>query len=156
MLKMKINVKNRELKEVRRYLYERGLKHSLKRHTIADLFFKEDKHTSVEELYDEVKGIDPDISFSTVYRALKLLEKAGLAVSRRFMDGITRFEPVHPGEHHDHLICVKCGRIIEFKDEKIEEMQKEIAKKYRFKLISHRLELYGYCDECVEDLKIAD
>ncbi|OYD14531.1 hypothetical protein CH333_07765 [candidate division WOR-3 bacterium JGI_Cruoil_03_44_89] len=145
---MKINVKNRELKTVRRYLYEKGLKHSLKRHTIAELFFREDKHLSVEELYDMVKKIDPDISFSTVYRALRLLEKAGFAVSRRFMDGVKRFEPVHPKEHHDHLICIKCGKIIEFKSKKIEKLQKEIAGKYNFELLSYRLELYGYCEDC--------
>jgi len=145
---MKSNVKNSELKSVRRYLYEKGLKHSLKRHTIAELFFREDKHLSIEELYDKVKKIDPDISFSTVYRALRLFERAGLAVSRRFMDGITKFEPVHPREHHDHLICVRCGKIIEFKSKKIEDLQKEIARAYKFELLNHRLELYGYCNKC--------
>ncbi|MEA3431775.1 MAG: Fur family transcriptional regulator [candidate division WOR-3 bacterium] len=145
---MKSNVKNSELKSVRRYLYEKGLKHSLKRHTIAELFFREDKHLSIEELYDKVKKIDPDISFSTVYRALRLFERAGLAVSRRFMDGITKFEPVHPKEHHDHLICVRCGKIIEFKSKKIEDLQKEIARAYKFELLNHRLELYGYCNKC--------
>ncbi len=145
---MKSNVKNSELKSVRRYLYEKGLKHSLKRHTIAELFFREDKHLSIEELYDKVKKIDPDISFSTVYRALRLFERAGLAVSRRFIDGITKFEPVHPKEHHDHLICVRCGKIIEFKSKKIEDLQKEIARAYKFELLNHRLELYGYCNKC--------
>ncbi|PIP12831.1 MAG: transcriptional repressor [bacterium (Candidatus Stahlbacteria) CG23_combo_of_CG06-09_8_20_14_all_40_9] len=145
---MKSNVKNSELTSVRGYLYEKGLKHSLKRHTIAELFFREDKHLSIEELYDKVKKIDPDISFSTVYRALKLFERAGLAVSRRFMDGIAKFEPVHPKERHDHLICVRCGKIIEFRSEKIEDLQKEIARAYKFELISHKLELYGYCNKC--------
>jgi len=145
---MKSNVKNSELKSVRRYLYEKGLKHSLKRHIIAELFFREDRHLSVEELYDEVKRIDPNISFSTVYRALKLFERAELAVSRKFMDGIMRFEPVHPKEHHDHLICVRCGKIIEFKSKKIEDIQKEISGDYKFELLSHRLELYGYCNKC--------
>jgi len=112
------------------------------------LFFREDKHLGVEELYNKVKEVDPNISFSTVYRTLKLLEKAGLAVSRRFMDGITRFEPVHPKEHHDHLICIKCGKIIEFKSKKIEDIQKEISGDYKFELLSHRLELYGYCNKC--------
>jgi len=145
---MKSNVKNKELKAIRSYLYEKGLKHSLKRHTIAELFFRVDKHLSVEELYDKLKKVDPGISFSTVYRALKLFEKAGLAVSRRFVDGITRFEPVHPKEHHDHLICVKCGKVIEFESKKIENLQKEIARAYKFELLNHRLELYGYCNKC--------
>ncbi len=136
---------------MRSYLHQRGLKHSLKRDTITELFFRVDKHLSVEELYNEVKEIDPDISFSTVYRALKLLESAGLAISRKFRDGIMRFEPVHPGEHHDHLICVKCSKIIEFNDKKIEDMQKQIIKKYRFRLLNYRLELYGYCDKCRKD-----
>jgi len=145
---MKSNVKNKELKAVKRYLYEKGLKHSLKRHTIAEVFFGENRHLSVEKLYDEVKRIDPNISFSTVYRALKLFERAELAVSRKFMDGIMRFEPVHPKEHHDHLICVRCGKIIEFKSKKIEDIQKKISRDYKFELISHKLELYGYCNKC--------
>ena len=147
-MKMKCNFKNNELLSVRKYLYERGLKHSLKRHTIAEVFFREDKHLSVEELYNKVKEEEPKISFSTVYRALKLLKKAGLAKSSRFMDGITRFEPVHPEEHHDHLICIKCGRIIEFSSKNIERLQKGVASRHGFKLLSHKLELYGYCDKC--------
>ncbi len=145
---MKSNVKNKELKAIRSYLYEKGLKHSLKRHTITELFFREDKHLGIEELYNKVKEINPDISFSTVYRTLKLLERAGLAVCRRFMDGIMKFEPVHPREHHDHLICIKCGKIMEFRSEKIEDLQKEIARAYKFELLNHRLELYGYCNKC--------
>ncbi len=145
---MKINFKNREIERIKWYLKEKGLKQSLKREIIASVFFGADKHFSVEGLYDIIKEQEPDISFSTVYRALKLFKKAGLAKASRFMDGVTRYEPVHPEEHHDHLICLGCGRIIEFTNKDIEKLQKGVAKVHGFELISHKLELYGYCDEC--------
>lgn len=148
---MKVNFKNNGPERVKWFLAERGLKRSRKRETIAQIFFREDRHFSVEELYNKVKEEDRNISFSTVYRALKLFKNAGLAKSSRFLDGIVRFEPVYPEEHHDHLICLKCGRIIEFENKDIEKIQRGIAKGFKFELISHKLELYGYCEECKKE-----
>ncbi len=136
------------LKEVYGYQSKKKLKTSSKRSLVIEYFIKEDRHFSVEELYDEVKKINPRVSFSTVYRALKLLSDLGLASECNFGDGIIRFEPVHKEQHHDHLVCQKCGNIIEFKNEKIEKIQRDVAKKYIFLVLSHRMELYGVCSDC--------
>ena len=127
---------------------QRRLKSSSKRSLVVQYFLKNDRHYTVEGLYDEVKQINPKVSFSTVYRALKLLSDCGLASECNFGDGIVRFEPVHKTQHHDHLICVSCGRIIEFKNEQIEKIQKDVARKYTFSISSHRMELYGMCSKC--------
>ena len=103
---------------------------------------------SAEELYARVKKAHSGIGYATVYRALKLFAEAGLAEERRFEDGFTRYEYRATDGHHDHLICTKCGRILEFENERIEELQDAVAKKNRFQVQSHKLELYGLCFEC--------
>ena len=132
----------------RNYLQDKGLKGTQQRDEVADLFLKADRHFSVEELYRRVQKSDPKIGYSTVYRTLKLLVEAGLATERQFGDGFTRFEPVHREEHHDHLICIKCGKIVEFKDDRIEELLNGVAGKHNFRVTDHKLELYGYCNRC--------
>ncbi len=102
----------------------------------------------IEELYNELKRKGIQVSFSTVYRTLKLLAKKGLARVNYFEGGNMRFEPIHEGEHHDHLICINCGRIIEFSQEEIEKLQELVASHYNFKIVKHRLEIYGYCERC--------
>lgn len=131
------------------YLHEKGLKSTRQRNDIVIFFLQKDKHFTVEELYREIQKNDPKIGYATVYRTLKLLVKAKLAVEHQFGEGgIIRFEPVHKGEHHDHLICLKCGKIIEFKNDQIEQLQRKVAREYNFKLTDHQLVLYGYCSEC--------
>lgn len=130
------------------YLQNKGLKSTLQRDNIVDVFLQADRHFSVEELHHRIQKRNPKIGFSTVYRTLKLLVEAGLATECQFGDGVTRFEPVHEEEHHDHLVCVKCGKIVEFEDERMEQLQREMAKKHRFKVTNHKLELYGYCSSC--------
>ncbi len=127
---------------------QRGLKSSAKRSLVVEHFMKCDRHYTIEELHDEIKHINPRVSFSTVYRTLKLLSDCGLASECNFGDGIIRFEPVHKTQHHDHLICVSCGKIIEFKNDQIEKIQKDVARKYTFSISSHRMELYGMCEKC--------
>ena len=92
--------------------------------------------------------VNPKIGYTTVYRTLKLLTRLGLAEERKFADGETRYEPIARGGHHDHLICLGCGKIIEFEDDAIETLQNRIADRYRFKIFHHRMELYGRCGEC--------
>jgi Fur family ferric uptake transcriptional regulator len=79
---------------------------------------------------------------------MKLLARLGLAEERKFADGETRYEPISKGEHHDHFICLKCGKIIEFEDEAIESLQKDIAERHHFEILRHRMELYGQCADC--------
>ena len=92
----------------------------------------------------------PNIGYTTVYRTMKLLCDAGLATERHFDGGVTRYEIEH--EHHDHLVCLRCGKIIEFECAMIEKTQQEIADRYRFRVLRHRHELYGHCDTCAQEL----
>jgi len=148
-MKMKFKVKNNyDLRKLDNYKTRMGLKDSVKRSAIIDYFLKADKHFSTEELYNRLKNIIPKISYSTVYRALKLLTECGLASERQFEKGKTSFEPVHKKEHHDHLICVGCGKIIEFTNREIEKLQKKIARKFQFTIKNYKLEIYGLCQNC--------
>jgi Fur family ferric uptake transcriptional regulator len=148
-MKMKFKFKNIEdLDEFNRYKLKHGMKTSQKRLSIIDYFLAKDRHFSVEELYQEMKKVDPGIGFSTVYRTLKLLADSGIANVVKFGEGNMRFEPSHQAQHHDHLICQDCGRIIEFENDEIEILQREVARKHNFSVASHRLELYGLCREC--------
>ena len=139
--------KQREL--FREFLSKRGLKVTSQRDLIFDVFFRTHSHVNVEELYALVRRQDPRVGYATVYRTLKLLVESGLASSRNFGDGHTRYERGHDeAEHHDHLICISCGKIVEFKNKKIETLQKMVATKHQFKIEKHKLEIYGYCKDC--------
>ena len=104
--------------------------------------YGESDHPDVDELYNRVSKLDPKISIATVYRTVKLFEESGILTKHEFKGGKARYEELNEG-HHDHLIDVKSGEIIEFVDEEIEELQKKVAKKYGYKLVDHKLELYG-------------
>ncbi len=130
------------------YLAEQGLKSTRQRDVILKAFVDAGRHLSAEELYARVKKQNPRIGYATVYRTLKLLASAGLAREQRFDDGFTRYEHAARDAHHDHLICTKCGAIIEFENERIEQLQMDVAKKNRFTAQSHKLEIYGLCGVC--------
>ena len=102
--------------------------------------YGESDHPDVDELYNRVSKIDPKISIATVYRTVKLFEEAGILTKHDFKGGKARYEL---NDDHNHLIDIKTGEIIEFVDEEIEELQKKIADKYGYKLVDHKLELYG-------------
>ncbi len=130
------------------YLAAKNLKSTSQRDTILNVFVEAGRHLSAEELYARVKKSHPGIGYATVYRTMKLLAEAGLAQERRFEDGFTRYEHASRDAHHDHLICTRCGAIIEFENESIEALQQDVARKNRFKVLSHKLELYGLCTGC--------
>jgi len=130
------------------YLAVKGLKSTTQRDKILNVFIAAGQHLSAEELFLRVKKLHPGIGYATVYRTLKLLAEAGLAQEQRFEDGFTRYEHAKTDAHHDHLICTRCGTIIEFENERIEQLQQDVAKKNRFKVQTHKLELYGLCAEC--------
>jgi len=130
------------------YLKKKNLKWSRQREVILDLFLSTHKHVTTEELYQLARSQSLQVGYTTVHRTLKLLSECGLASERHFSDRYTRFERKQKGQHHDHLICTKCGKIIEFKCEKIEKMQENIARQKGFKITHHRLELYGMCSTC--------
>jgi|TARA_B100001094_G_C17789334_1_gene603589 Fur family ferric uptake transcriptional regulator len=104
--------------------------------------YGESDHPDVDELYNRVSKIDPKISIATVYRTVKLFEEAGILTKHDFKGGKARYEAIVES-HHDHLIDIKTGEIIEFVDEEIEKLQKKVADKYGYKLVDHKLELYG-------------
>ena len=131
-----------------RYLDRKGLKSTKQRDLIVREFFKKHQHLTVEDLWVQVRAIDSKVGAATVYRTLKLLTEAGLALKREFGGGQARFEHV-TDHHHDHLICVGCGEIIEFENDRIESLQERVCKKHKFKLVNHKMELYGYCKGCV-------
>lgn len=130
------------------WIEEQGLKHSRQRDLIVSTFFEMGGHVPVEELVARVRERDPRVSVATVYRTMKLLAASGLAEARHFGDGQTRYEAARQGGHHDHLICTACGRIVEFENERIEELQLRVARSHGFEVRSHKLELYGHCDGC--------
>jgi Fur family ferric uptake transcriptional regulator len=138
-----------ERQALTRYLEENHLKHTAQRDAVLDVFLSASGHITSEEIYQRVRDRHPNIGYTTVYRTMKLLCDAGLAAERHFDDGITRYEIAH--EHHDHLVCVRCGKIIEFECRMIESTQDEIAQRYQFRVLRHRHELYGHCRDCRDD-----
>jgi Fur family ferric uptake transcriptional regulator len=118
------------------------------RELILKALHKQKKHVTAEQLYDTLKKTDSSIGHATVYRTLKLLTEAGIARELNFGEGSVRYEVNNDSDHHDHLICVKCGANIEFCDEEIERIQKRIAQENGFELVDHALNLYGICSKC--------
>jgi Fur family ferric uptake transcriptional regulator len=127
-----------------------GLKATKQREEILNIFLKSPGHRNLFQIYAQVAKVDPKIGYATVYRTLKLLTRLGLAAQRKFADGETRYERTSEGSHHDHLICLDCGKIIEFEDDALETLQNGIAQHYRFKIFHHRMELYGQCLACFQ------
>lgn len=120
----------------------RGMRMTDQRRVIARVIEDSSDHPDVEELYRRASNVDPRISLSTVYRTVNLFEEAGLITKHDFKDGRARFELI-PDEHHDHLIDIRSGLVIEFRNEEIEAIQDVIAKRLGYKLVDHRLELYA-------------
>ncbi|MFN7027270.1 MAG: Fur family transcriptional regulator [Pseudorhizobium sp.] len=121
---------------------EKGMRMTDQRRVIARILENSDDHPDVEELYRRSSKVDPRISISTVYRTVKLFEDEGIIERHDFRDGRSRYETV-PEEHHDHMIDVASGTVIEFRSPEIEALQERIAREHGFRLVGHRLELYG-------------
>ncbi len=130
------------------YIKERGLRHTRQREAILDTFLSADKHITVEELFNLVKRRKPEIGYATVDRNLKLMSACGLADEIKIGKQKTRYEQKIGQEHHDHLICLKCGRFIEVRDERIEKLQDKLAEANDFLPQKHKLEIYGLCKKC--------
>jgi Fur family ferric uptake transcriptional regulator len=128
-----------------RLCLEKGLKMTEQRRTIAKVLSESEDHPDVEQLYQRAVKVDPRISIATVYRTVKLFEEASILTRHDFGDGRARYEEA-PREHHDHLIDVKTGEVIEFRNDEIERLQQEVARALGYRLVDHRLELYGVRD----------
>lgn len=132
------------------FLGRKGLKHSRPRNEILEAFLNTEKHLTAEELYRLVKEKDSAIGFVTVYRTLKLICESGLGRELRFKDRTARYEHLYGHQHHDHLICTRCGQFIEVVDPEIERLQERLFKEQGFIPEGHRMELYGICKKCRE------
>jgi Fur family ferric uptake transcriptional regulator len=130
------------------HMVKKGLRNTDQRRLIVETFFRVPNHVSIEELLGEVRGKDARVGYATVYRTLKLLTECGVAFERRFGDGLARYELADEASHHDHLICVECGAIVEFEEPSVETLQEAVAKRHGYLLRSHRHELYGVCPAC--------
>ena len=130
-------------------LKDAGLKATLPRLKILEILenSSEQRHMSAEEVYDLLRGQDEKIGLATIYRVLTQFEAAGLVTRHNFEGGHAVFE-LNEGQHHDHILCVKCGRVDEFIDETIEQRQQAIAEKHGFSITDHSLTIYGVCGEC--------
>lgn len=133
-------------------LKKAGLKSTIPRMQILELLVnnKTQKHLSAEDVYKLLLSQNSDIGLATVYRVLTQFEQAGL-VTRHHFDGVHSIFELNDGEHHDHLVCIECGKVDEFYDEKIEKSQHLIAKKYGFNMTEHSLYLYGICSQCQDN-----
>ncbi len=131
----------------RAYLTRAGLKSTRQRDAILRAFQASGRHPTVWQLHQQVVQEERRVDVATVFRTLKLLCRAGLAVERRFAHGLTRYEAA-PGQPHHHLICTHCGHIEEFQHDGLERIQAEVARRARFSLAEGRIELYGTCPEC--------
>ena len=120
----------------------KGVKLTDQRRIIAKIMSNSQDHPDVDELYKRASKIDSKISIATVYRTVKLFEESGIVTKHDFKGGKARYEELNES-HHDHLIDIKTGEIIEFVDEEIEKLQEKVAEKYGYKLVDHKLELYG-------------
>lgn len=142
---------NEVIDELKKIVKQKGLKYTEQREIVLNVLLHADDHLTAEEIYNLVKTKNPDsnIGIATVYRALSFLEEVNLIASINFgVDG-KKYES-NKKEHHDHLICTSCGKIIEFLDDEIEKRQERIAKKNKFKITSHSMQLYGTCPDCQE------
>jgi Fur family transcriptional regulator, ferric uptake regulator len=139
---------DRYLKMFTRYLKGQGLRLTHQRDTIVEVFLRTSGHVTLDDLYLSVMKVDKRIGQSTLYRTMKLLVASGLAHAHHFSDAPTRYEVAIEGQHHDHLICLGCGKILEFENPAIEKLQDEVAESFGFRIHYHRMELYGECREC--------
>ncbi len=132
-------------------LTEKGYKLTTQRRIILDVILEnQGNHLSSEEIYDKVKSKYPEIGLATVYRTLQLLEELGIVYKVNFNDGYNRYEvSSSTGDHrHHHLVCLKCGKVIEVKLDLLENLENRIEKESKFKIVDHNVKFFGYCEEC--------
>jgi len=138
-------------KSFRDFLHEKGLRYTPEREEIVEEVFSNDRHFDADELYLKMKMKNRNVSRATVYRCLNLLEECDFVVKTRFGERHSHYENIVNRTHHDHLICTKCGRIVEFCDDIIEQRQREVCRKHDYELHNHKLQIFGLCPHCRGD-----
>lgn len=136
-----------EGQSLRRLFREKGIVFTAQRARVLGAVLNAGGHIDAEELHRRLAGARPRVALATVYRTLQLLRERGLVAENQFGERRRRYEQAE-GRHHDHLVCLACGRVLEFEEPLIEELQERVARKNGFAALSHRLELYGYCRAC--------
>lgn len=134
--------------EFKNFLKEKRLKFTPERRAILKGVFSLHRHFDVDELYDKLRKAGVNVSRASIYRTLPLLIQCGLIAQTFRCRDKASYEHIFGHEHHDHMLCMRCGKIIEFSDEKIEKLQEEVCKRYRFKSVEHKLGIRGYCRKC--------
>ncbi len=135
----------------KKHLMDKNLLVTQQRKTILDAFLSVNSHVSIDELFPIVRKTDPTIGHTTVFRTLKLLCECDIAQPVELDGRIRRYEPKIGHAHHDHLLCTKCGKVIESSDLEIEKLQERLCRKFGFSPQSHRLEIFGICKDCQHD-----
>ena len=130
------------------YLRKNGMLYSKQREQILDIFLKTEKHPTVNDIYDMVRKENPKIGLATVYRTMEVICDAGLARKLDFGDGTKRYEHKYKHQHHRHLVCLKCGKVIEIASSKLEKIQRELAKKHDFTITRDTMKIFGTCRTC--------
>jgi len=130
------------------YLKKKGLKFTPERRAILEEIFSTHKHFDIEELFERLRKRGEKLSRATIYRTLPLLVKSDLIRETLRCQETVSYEHTFGHPHHDHLLCIGCGKVIEFKEEKIEKLQKAVCKRYNFTSVEHKLGIRGYCKEC--------
>ncbi len=130
------------------FLRTKNLKLTNQREEILNIFVRTQKHLTTEDLYNFIKKRDPNIGLATVFRTLKLMCEAGIAREVDFGDKRIRYEHKYGHEHHDHLVCTKCGKFIEAIDPGIERLQNRLCKKFKFSPTWHKMQIFGICRKC--------
>ena len=137
-----------DLEQFRTYLRQHNLPVTQQRLAIANVVFASDRHLSVEDVANDVAAEGENAGTATIYRTLDLLVRSGLVVERDFGEGFRRFEPARGIPHHEHMLCTICGRVDEFRDERLERMTTIIAESHGYSRQRHRLVIYGVCADC--------
>mgnify|MGYP006287565535 CR=1 FL=1 len=141
------------IQEFKKYLKKNNLKYTLERKDIVEAIIGLDKHFDAEQIYQQLRKQASDVSLATIYRTIPILIDSGLISETLHCRDKVVYEKVFHRGHHDHMICIRCGKIIEFYNEDIEKLQNEICKKYHFLPVEHRLGIKGYCKECQKEIE---
>ena len=137
-------------KKFEQFVANKGLRRTGQRSKVVDVFLATERHVTVQELHDLVRRKYEGIGYATVARTVKLMCESDLCRQVNFEDGAVRYEHKYDHEHHDHLICVKCGKFEEIYSPKLEQLQHELVEKYDYVQQSHKLDIFGLCPECAK------
>ncbi len=142
------SVSEKSLAILEEYIAQKGLRMTRQRLLIAKVLLTSEGHLTIDELHQLIRKHDEGVGYATIYRTVKLLTECGLVHGAQFGDGATRFESVIDRDHHDHLICTGCQKIIEFENEEIELLQRQVCVEHQFTMVHHKMEIYGLCSVC--------